>query len=205
MNTWWLVDYTEPDAASLPPPPADVPQSPTTMEAIREPPKKFSLGVPSDKDPPKKHSLGVPSDKDPPKKNGLGVQSAHLRLSTSSLQVTSSTHSLLSAERGERGSGHKGKPGRSITTSELPHSTTSLTSISRAAAPSGVRYSVPNVPQIMVHKFPGGKRRVTHPDVETVGLEASSKDKRMPQSSTAGRDTPQPPVTPLDSKQDTAL
>ena len=188
MNTWWLVDYTEPDTSPLPPPPADVPQSPTTMEPIREPPKKFSLGV--------------PNDKGPPKKNSLGIQSAQIRLSTASLQVTSSTHNLLSAEGGERGGGDKGKQKRSTTTSELPHSTTSLTNISRAAGPTGVRYSVPNVPPIKAHKFPAGKRRVTHPDVETVGLEVSSKENHMPQSR---RDTPPPPVTPLDSKQDTAL
>ena len=198
------------------------------MEPIREPPKKYSLGVSSERSLDLRRSTTSLSNSirataaDSQNSNGSGVESRGLvppshagggngpgiaYKRNQSLQITGSFNSLLSVEAAEREGGEKSKPRRSTQpqeSGELLIKTSSLASITRTTAPLAVRHSVPNVPQIKV--FPTGDRRVTHPSVELVGLGTlAMKHSRVSQTSITSRDTPQLPVIPLHDKQDTAL
>ena len=198
MNTWWLVDYTEPDIVVLPPAREDAPLSPTTMEPIRASPKKYSVG-----DLRCSASSSSLTRGDSLNSTGVDLYKKH-----QSLQASSFSNLLAAEGGGERGAGEKVGQKRSITmpresskggsVSELPHAKTSLTSVTITGS-MGTRFSVPH---IKVTPHPSSGRRVTQPNMETVGLGVRELQSRH---STSSRDHVQPAVTPLDNKHSTEL
>lgn len=219
MNTWWLVGYTEPDVVACPPPRPDAPNTPTTKEPIREPPKKYSFnerGLDS-RSSVSLHSKAVVGGCQT--SNGLDAEgqgrcgspslvggSNALVKRHSSLYATSSYHSLLSVN----GDGEKIKLKHSTplqgsgSATELAPAMTSVASVARSSGSAfGIRHSIPNVPQIKVNSTPTGSRRVTYPTVESIGLGISrepGKPSRLSQTSLSSRDTKQLAVMPLDDK-----
>lgn len=207
MNTWWLVGYTESDIVACPPPRLDTPNTPTTKEPIREPPKKYSFNERSLES---RSSVSLYSKALAGESNGLDAES-HGRCSPSvmggsnallkkhsSLYATSS-YSLLP---GNGGDGEKAKLKRSTplqgsgSATELAPAITSVANVARSSGSAvGVRYSVPNVPQIKVNNIPTGNRRVTHPTVECIGLGVSPREPGKPshlsQTSISSKDTKQ--------------
>lgn len=220
MSTWWLVGYTEPDIAVRPPTRLDTPNSPTTKEPIREPPKKYSFNERSldSRSTSSLQSKAVVVES--PNSNGSDAESHGVRSPSVtgeflkkhwSLYGTSSYPNLLSVDGGERGDGERHKQTRSTllqgsgSATELAPAKTSVASIARSTA--GVRHSVPNVPQIRVNGLSTDTRR--RATLQSVGLGASSRESRKPsslsQTSISNRDCKQLAVTPLDDKQDTTL
>ena len=208
MNTWWLTDYKEPDIIILPPTREDAPNSPTTKEPIREAPKKMS-SVGDRSSPDIRCSTGNISQGMMELSTGMDLFKKHQSLRTSSV------NNLLAME----GSGDKGNdkmivPKRSITmpregtslgsgsASELPQMKTSQ-STTKTHGQQTTRYSVPH---IKVNTFPTGTRRVTQPNIESVGLAPAPSGLHRKTSRTTNRDiTTQVAVVPLDTNQDTTL
>ena len=200
MSTWWLIDYTEPDIVVLPPSREDAPHSPTTMEPIREPPKKFSVGAMSERSPELYCSTSSTSLSrgDSQTSTSLDLYKRH-----QSLQANSYSN-LLSAESGE-----KIAPKHSITPREFPKSGSATellpkakTSLTNPAKP-GLTATRLSVPQITVNSHPtAGNRRLTQPNVESVGLVA--KGHRSLSSVTTSRENSLG-VTPLDGMHDSTL
>ena len=204
MNTWWLKGYTEPDIVILPPPREDTPTSPTsptTKEPIRDAPRKFSSFG-------EKYTDTRASTSSLPR--GLSSTTLDVYKRHQSLQ-TSSFSNLLSAEEGERLCKEKTATSkRSVTipreisssksTTELPQTTQSTTLAHRLS-----------VPQTTVSTFASGVRRVTQPNVETVGLGSSSRarepgDRKVSRTSVTSREHPlQMTVAPLDCRNETEL
>lgn len=200
MKTWWLVDYTEPDILVLPPVREDAPYSPTTMEPIREPPKKYSVSVAGERS--QSDLRGSASTTSLSRGESLNSTGVDLYKKHQNLHA-SSFNNLLAAEGG--GEREKMAPKRSITmpressASELPHARTSLSSVTITGS-MGTRFSVPH---IKVAPCPSAGRRVTQPNAESVGLGAGRE--LVSRTSTASRDHTQLAVTPLDNKHSTEL
>jgi atrial natriuretic peptide receptor B len=203
MNTWWLKGYTEPDIVILPPPREDTPTSPTTKEPIRDAPKKFSsLG--------EKYTDTRTSTSSLPR--GLSSTTLDVYKRHQSLQ-TSSFSNLLSAVEGERLCKEKTATSkRSVTIPREISSSKSTTELPQTTQPTTPAHRF-SVPQITVSTFASGVRRVTQPNVETVGLGSSSSsrarepgNRNVSRTSVTSREHPlQMTVAPLDCRNETEL
>ena len=188
MNTWWLKGYTEPDGGVLPPPPRqDTQVSPTTKEPIRDAPKKLSSvsGI-GEKPLDTRAAAGLQRG---PSSAALDLYKIH-----KSLQTSSFTNLLSADDVGGRENTQK----RAITMSrESTGCDTATNSPPRqpVIGPASLRHSVPHV---MVGTFPSGVRRMTTPNVETVGLSSAAEGRK---TSAAGQLT----LAPLDGNNESEL
>ena len=205
MNTWWLKDYTEPEIEILPPPPPPPLQEdtfPTTMEPIRDAPKKTS-SVEMDRSADQRGSTGSLT-RGGPSSSALDVFKRHQSLHTGSFS------NLLSTEEGERlGREKMVTPKRSITMPREVTSSGSATELTRrpiSPNPPAPRHSLP---QITVKTFPSGGRRVTQPNMESVGLVSGrareEAGRKISHTSVTSRENTakQPSLSPLDGSNDT--
>ena len=196
MNTWWLKSYTEPDIVILPPPlpREDSSASPTTKEPIRDAPKKISsVGVAGERSFDSRSS--TTSLTRGPSSAVLDVYKRH-----QSLQKTSSYSNLLSTTEAEKQTQKKSitmprEIASSDSATELPQMKRSITPVPRHS-----------VPQVTVSTFSSGSRRLTQPNVETVGLGSTvarePADRKTSRSSVTSRDNmTQMTVAPLDSSE----
>ena len=188
MNTWWLKGYTEPDEGIPPPPPPreDTPTSTTTKEPIRDAPKKISsVG----EKPPDLRCSTNSLQRGGPSSTALDVFKRHQSLTTSSFT------NLLSMEEGERmGREKMVTPKRSITmprydsTTELPQMKQPVNTASRHS-----------VSHVTASTSPSGNRRMTQPNVETVGLGSSGGGRTVSRTSTTLT------LAPLDTNNESEL
>ena len=200
MNTWWLKGYTEPEIEVLPPPLEDTSLSLTTMEPVRDAPKKTSsVGMAGGRSADMRSTSTTSLPRGVPVSHSSTALDVYKRHQTP--HTTGSFSNLLSAEEGERGGRDKMVcPRRSIT---MPREATPTP----ASSSGGARHSVPH---IIVSTLAASSRRLTQPNMETVGLGSAvvreSVERRVSCTSVTSRETTtQLSVAPLDGTQDTSL
>ena len=206
MNTWWLKGYTEPEREVLPPCREETSSSPTTKEPIRDAPKKISnVAVMGGR------SLDVSGSTSSLSRGVSSRSSTALDVYKRQGLHSSSASNLLSIEEGEKtGRDKMVTPKRSITMPREAMSSGLASEQSRPAAkpaPPAVRHSVPH---IKVNTFSLGSRRLTQPNMESVGLGSAAvregAERKMSRTSITSREhTTQLSVSPLDGQQNTKL